>query len=178
MEIEAIQIGDSLPAPMFNIVEKPNDWAKATKASSTITETKKLYLQYWTRYREFVKNHPIYSKMFNPHSAKPQNWTNLAAGSSEYHYGLNILPEDHSIGAYLYIPRNKQLGALAEQNIDLFRERIGIDPVVIDGEVASGLRFYKEECTIANNVDEWDAFLEWQLDTVSKIREVVAEIKL
>ena len=178
VEIEAIRIGDSLAAPMFTVVEKPNDWAKATKASSTLTDTKKIYLQYWTHYCEFVRNHPQYSKVFNPHKAKPQNWTNLAAGSSEYHFGLNISVEDKRVGAFLYIPRNKQLGAIAENNIDLFRERIGVDPVIINGEVASGLRFYKEDCTIENNSGEWDGFLEWQMDTVSKIRDVVLEIKL
>lgn len=178
VEIEAIKIGDSLPAPMFTVVEKPNDWAKATKASSNITDTKKVYLQYWTHYCEFVKGHSVYGKAFNPHKAKPQNWTNLAAGSSEYHLGLNISVDENRIGAFLYIPRNKQLGAIAEQNIELFRERTGVDPVVINGEVASGLRFYKEDCAVAGNPDKWDDYLEWQMDMVSKIRDVVAEIKL
>lgn len=163
---------------MFTIVEKPNDWAKATKASSTISDTKKLYLQYWTRYCEYVYAHPLYGKLFNPHKPKPQNWTNLAAGSSDFHFGLNISVEEKRVGSYLYIPRNKQLGAVAEANIELFRERTGVEPVVINGEVASGLRFYKEGCAIANNTGEWDSFLEWQMATVAKIKEVVTEINL
>ena len=178
IEIEAIKIGDSLPAPMFTIVEKPNDWAKANKTSSSTTDTQKIYLQYWTRYNEFVKSHPVYSKTFNPHKAKPQNWSNLAAGSSEYHYGLSVSVDEKRIGAFLYIPKNKDLGAVAEQNIELFKERTGIDPVVINAEVASGLRFYKEGCAIAGNSDNWDEFLDWQMDTVSKIRDVVLEIGL
>ena len=178
VEIEAIKIGDSLPAPMFNVVEKPNDWAKATKISSETTDTGKLYLRYWTMYREFVKSHPEYSKVFRPHKAQAQNWTDLAAGSSEYHFGLNVSDDENRIGAYLYISRNKELGRIAEENKDLFREKTGIEPVVINGEVASGLRFYKEDCPIGGHEDQWDDYIAWQMETVSKIREAVLEIGL
>jgi len=178
VEIEAVKIGDSLPAPMFTVVEKPNDWAKTTKASSTISDTKKLYLQYWTHYVDYVAQHPEYAKIFHPHKPKPQNWTNLAVGSSAYHLGLNVTVDEGRIGAFLYIPKDKELGAKAEANKGLFKERTGIEPVVINGEVASGLRFYRDNCAIANNVDKWDEFLKWQLDTLAKVREVVFEIDL
>lgn len=178
VEIEAIKIGESLPAPMFNIVEKPNDWAKATKVSSTVSDTQKLYLQYWTRYSEYVHENPKYAKIFNPRKPKPQNWSDLAVGSSSYHLGLNISVDEKRIGAYLYIPRDKELGAVAEKNTDLFRERTGVEPVVINGEVASGLRFYREDCTLDKGTDCWDEYLEWQLGILTKIREVIFEIKL
>ncbi|MBK7467694.1 MAG: hypothetical protein IPJ43_13320 [Saprospiraceae bacterium] len=41
--IELYKIGDSSPAPMFNIVSKPNDWTKQVKKSTSTqpaTETK------------------------------------------------------------------------------------------------------------------------------------------
>ena len=40
VEIEALQIGDSDPAPFFNVVAKPNEWSKAVGAVSrqSITE--------------------------------------------------------------------------------------------------------------------------------------------
>ena len=33
LEIELWKINGSVPAPRFNVVERPNDWAKAIKAS-------------------------------------------------------------------------------------------------------------------------------------------------
>ena len=34
IEIELWRIGDSLPAPRFNVVERPNEWAKTVKAAA------------------------------------------------------------------------------------------------------------------------------------------------
>ena len=60
----------------------------------------------------------------------------------------------------------------------MFEEKTGVESVVINGEVASGLRFYKEGCPIIGHEDCWDEYIEWQLHTVSMIREVVLEIGL
>lgn len=43
IEVEVIQIEDSLPAPQFSVVAKPNDWTKSVKSSASsgeLTETK------------------------------------------------------------------------------------------------------------------------------------------
>ena len=40
VEIELWQIDNSAMAPHFNVVERPNDWAKAIKVSEGLTETK------------------------------------------------------------------------------------------------------------------------------------------
>lgn len=46
VEIEVWSIGDSLPAPRFNVVEQPNEWARAVKASEGMSETDKIKLAY------------------------------------------------------------------------------------------------------------------------------------
>ena len=62
--------------------------------------------------------------------------------------------------------------------MELFRECIGVNPVVINGEVASGLRFYKEDCDIAGNVDKWDEYIGCKMDIIDKIRDVISETML
>ena len=52
VEIELWRIGDSPMAPSFNVVVKPNDWAKTgqqnAKAAATMTPTKQRQLKFWT----------------------------------------------------------------------------------------------------------------------------------
>ena len=49
IEIELFKIGESSPAPMFNMVSKPNTWSKSIKKSSSniqLTDTKIFQEQY------------------------------------------------------------------------------------------------------------------------------------
>ena len=103
IEIEVIQIGDSLPAPQFNIVAKPNDWSKSIKSSannSELTETKISQQTYWSEFRNFVQKqgNPI-----NVQKPAPQHWTNIAMGKSFFHLSLIINSVNNTIGITLDI---------------------------------------------------------------------------
>ena len=56
LEIELWRIGDSPPAPKFNIVSRPNDWASATQSVATggISASGSLHLRFWTRFRAYL----------------------------------------------------------------------------------------------------------------------------
>jgi hypothetical protein len=55
IEIELFRIGQSSPAPRFNIVAKPNHWSRTNRriAEAALNEGDRLYLDYWTSYRDF-----------------------------------------------------------------------------------------------------------------------------
>jgi len=57
--IQAFKIGDSKPAPMFDIVAKPNDWSKSIRTgleSKELTDTDNLKIEYWTGLKNFLEN--------------------------------------------------------------------------------------------------------------------------
>lgn len=62
IEIELWRIGDSLPAPRFNVVAKPNDWKKSIKKGSNgystgdLSEMGQKRLAYWTQFKAFLEN--------------------------------------------------------------------------------------------------------------------------
>ena len=66
VEIELWSIGDSLPAPRFNVVEQPNEWTKTIKLSECLSETERTKLSYWTKYREVAQASFEFLKVFNP----------------------------------------------------------------------------------------------------------------
>jgi hypothetical protein len=63
VEIEALQIGNSDPAPYFNVVSKPNSWAKSVSAVSRQSSTGELAgrfhqrLAYWASFAEYLRTH-------------------------------------------------------------------------------------------------------------------------
>lgn len=84
IEIELYKIGDSEPAPMFNIVCKPNNWSKSVKqksADTQLTDTRLLQQQYWTRLREFIDKQKRSYRMQKP---SPQHWTSISVGRTGF----------------------------------------------------------------------------------------------
>ena len=90
IEIEVIQIGDSLPAPQFKVVAKPNDWSKSVRSSANtgeVTDTKLKQQQYWTQFKEYVENNGSPFKVQKP---APQHWTIIALGRSNFQLSLTV----------------------------------------------------------------------------------------
>ena len=84
IEVEAYQIGSSIPAPYFQMVSKPNDWSKAVHSSRNqgqLSDTKALNLEYWTAMKSFFESEGTRIKSQKP---SPQHWTNFAIGKSNY----------------------------------------------------------------------------------------------
>lgn len=90
IEIEVIQIGDSLPAPQFKVVAKPNGWSKSVKSSantSELTDIKLKQLEYWTEFGAYVAKQGSPIKVQKP---LPQHWTNIALGRSNFYLSLTV----------------------------------------------------------------------------------------
>ena len=78
LEIEAWRIGESQPAPKFNIVAKPNDWVKTEKAQRTdLTPTQALQLDFWHGFREYMLDSETRIKPGNP---GPRYYMNFSLG--------------------------------------------------------------------------------------------------
>ncbi len=88
LEIEVWKIGDSVAAPKFNIVSKPNDWYRdvARSASqlsrSELTDAKKLQLDFWTAFKNHIDEH---GALFQSVKPQAQNWLTLGIGRSGFH---------------------------------------------------------------------------------------------
>lgn len=90
VEIELWQIDDSAIAPKFNVVERPNDWAKQMKNVASLSETKQLQLNFWQQLSEYIKSNESFAKEFSARKAQPQHWYDLSVGSSSYHVSLTV----------------------------------------------------------------------------------------
>lgn len=100
LEVEAWRIGDSLAAPKFNVVCKPNEWSRqvsenaARAAEGNLSETKRLQLEFWTGFREQFEQA---GKSFRTTNPGPYNWMNVGIGRSGFHLAAVIsMLSEHS----------------------------------------------------------------------------------
>jgi len=127
IEIELYKIGDSAPAPMFNIVSKPNDWTKQVKKSTSVqqnvTNTKLLQQEYWQGLKDYMETNKSFVKMQNP---QLQHWTNIAIGKSSFHLFATVNSRDNSINIGLNI-----VGKRPKENYDELY-KVAFDDSLID----------------------------------------------
>lgn len=109
IEIHAYQIGDSKPAPMFKIIEQPNDFAKQVKAiarSSELSDASMNRLEFWNMFNDIIDKQ---GAPFNKHKASTDHWYNVAVGSSQCYISIDLVNKMHKIRISLWIPDNKEL---------------------------------------------------------------------
>ncbi|MBQ9863829.1 MAG: DUF4268 domain-containing protein [Bacteroidales bacterium] len=116
LEIELWQIGDSEKAPRFNVVEKPNDWAKTMKTVEGMSDTGLLKLEFWTGFNEAMGNNINFTSLFRSRKAASQHNYSLSIGSSAYCVVLTIETQKKYFGVDLYINDDKELFEKFKQN--------------------------------------------------------------
>ena len=82
IEIEVWRIGESLPAPKFNIVAKPNEWSRSEKSRAQgLTPNRQMQLDFWRGFREFILDS---SSSLKPGNPQPLNYMNFSLGRSGF----------------------------------------------------------------------------------------------
>ena len=113
VQIELWKIGDSAIAPKFQIISKPNNWAKAIRKSVSkhMSNASTIQLNFWEDFKSYCENKKVKFSLIKP---LPQHWYNVFIGRSDCHLDLTFNTKRHEIACEFYIPNNKSLFHLLE----------------------------------------------------------------
>lgn len=103
IQISAIQIGDSDIAPLFDIVEQPNDFARNLKKVTSkegISTSQASRLDFWTRFNDVL----AVRKEFNVRKAPTDHWYDFSIGTSACHLSAELINKERKIRINLWIP--------------------------------------------------------------------------
>jgi hypothetical protein len=78
LEVEAWRIGDSSPAPKFNIVCRPNEALVAGPGPGTLSPLRQAQLDFWLAFKEYMEE----SSSIKCLKPSPNNWMNHPIGRS------------------------------------------------------------------------------------------------
>lgn len=109
IEIHAYKIGNSANAPMFQIIEQPNDFIKNNKSinsNESMNKSQSQRMEFWNQFNEILIKR---GKPFNVRKATTDHWYNVAIGTSDAHIDITLVNKDSVIGVELYITDNKDL---------------------------------------------------------------------
>ena len=127
IELKVIKIGDSLPAPQFNVVVQPNDWAKIV-GTYRASDSKQIKIAFWKGFEAFLKlkNQDIKIK-----GSRLRYYIDVG-GKSHFRLICLLNQRSKSINVEIYIAKNKELFDEA------FREKVRIEGIL--GEKLEWLR--------------------------------------
>lgn len=171
LEIELWRIDNSAPAAKFNVVERPNDWAKTLKIKEGLSDTKRLQLEFWQSFSEYAFEQTAFAQEFSSRKAQAQHWYDLRLGSSAYHLSLTANTQKKRLGAEIYINDDKSL---------FEKFKLHADEIESDLNMTLDWRVANKACRILalrngdikNNTNNWIEYFDWYCEMALKFKEI------
>jgi hypothetical protein len=182
VEIAAVRIDDSRPAPLFRIVAKPNDWTKqlhTERTAVTLSPKSLAYQDFWSELLTRIRaEHPTWTRSTAGSSA---SWITLPYGTSSIWYGMAFTITGPRVELYFGGPD-------ADVNLAEF-ERFSAHKDLLDEQFGSSVLYDplpgKKACRIhvdrlhgdVLQTDERDELIAWFMSTMAKFRPVTQQIR-
>ena len=181
VELELWRINDSPAAPKFNVVVKPDNWARIAETTKHATEkgelsdTKKLYLGYWGALREYIitVSELIKDTPLRPRKPLPQMWTGFSIGKSGLELNAFINGRDKWIRAEL---------TMHGENAVSWHKQISKDAETIESELGFPLEWKylegtQQRISITKETDpsdkaDWGEQHEWLYEKLNAMHGV------
>jgi hypothetical protein len=180
VEVELWKIGDSPLAPKFEVVVKPNEWAKTgreqARAAVATTPTKQLQQKFWMA---LVEHLAAKAPQIRPQKPRAQHWLNNSIGRAGF--GLNPIANtrDERFGIELWItsPESKQHYAnLFAQKQDI-EAKLGfeLDWQELPDAKAVRIASWYPDASIEDE-HRWPEYIDWLTQRLVKMDTVLRPI--
>ncbi|MCL2109481.1 MAG: DUF4268 domain-containing protein [Oscillospiraceae bacterium] len=176
IELEAIKIGDSLPAPQFRIKAEPNDYAKTVKGSSDkeLTRSQAGRYDFWTKMNDYFKDNEVGLRTRRP---TYDHWYDFAMGCSSYHISVNLIDSDNKIRILWYSgnPEKQHYDKLHKNKPEIEEQLSAFGALEWDrkdGQKASWIATYIPNFSF-DNTNNWEEHFKEIAVRVKKFQEVL-----
>jgi len=175
IEIHAYKIGDSDPAPKFEVVEKPNDFVKRSKTKDRedgeMNKSQAARLYFWEEFNKVVAQR---GKPFNIRKATTDHWYDVAVGSSDAHISITLVNKFGNIVVELYISNNKALFDKLKAQKDSIESDLGFAldwDRLGEQKKASRIKYYIDGLDFEKQ-DNYPELMNTTIDIAVKMRDV------
>lgn len=177
VQIELWRIGNSAPAPRFNVVARP---AKVVGSpgkpvgGQDLSASKRLQLEFWTQVRDRLREMNVVHSLQTP---RPQYWYDVAIGRSNFVISCTANTYENRIGVRLYLYQK-----VADRALEILsRER-----EAIENEIGAVLSWNpspeKQDKIIAlhhpanlEKREEWGKYVDWMTRTIVQFGKAFRE---
>ena len=162
VQVEVYRIGNSDPAPKFNIISEPNNWSKTIKSSSkgdVVSATKLLQMEFWEGLKSYSVQRSLSINL--THTPQPKHWFNIAIGTSKCHLALTLNTQKERLGCEIYIRDDSKLFHNLISKKDIIETQIGESLEWLELPEATASRILLLKDGDPKNRKNWDEYFEW-----------------
>jgi len=175
IEVKAVRIGDSAPAPMLDIVVEPNSWAKEIRSASSgqfESDKAKTYADFW---RSFIEESSQEFPELSTRTPWARNWLPTSVGVSGVNVNLVFTSQGLRVETYF----GSSDSGLNEQRFDAAIQRKSeIEEILrdrllwerLDGKKACRVSVEGPVASI-EEVQDWPAFKAWFREAFRLMRQ-------
>ncbi|MBP2898783.1 DUF4268 domain-containing protein [Escherichia coli] len=176
IEIQAITIDGSLPAPFFNVKASPNEWGKAQKAIAsggigTKTQKRTYYHEFFTKFlAELKQRKPHFT---NAKSVGYDGWFGFSSGKTGYIYNATFRSgKRFSCELYIDTPNREVNKAKFDE---LIQYKYEIEAAL--GDLSWERLDDKKACRIAAYMDisSEDSMIDWGIKMLGAFKDTFAK---
>lgn len=170
VKLEVWKIDNSNPAPKFEVIASPNEWAKTirNKPAGEITDTKLQQLEFWNRLKEWIQTKDKKIRLQTP---RPQHWYDVSMGTSEAHIALTLNTRESTMGCEIYINKNKDLFNFLQRDKSDIEKSLGVTLEWIDAAKASRIKATKSDFNL-DQPERAEEYFRWLYEQVTKFKSV------
>ena len=174
IQIELWKIGNSLPAPKFNIICQPNDWVKTIKSvalaeKGSPSELKLQQQQFWSNFKDYVK---LGSSTLNMgRTPRPQHWYTMSIGTSKAELSATVNSKQQQIGIELYIKSDGNIYNTLKADKDKIEQVLGTDIQWMDLPESVAFRILKIYNGNPTDEDKWPEYFQWLKENAEKFQK-------
>ncbi|MDC7685090.1 DUF4268 domain-containing protein [Asticcacaulis sp. BYS171W] len=180
VEVEALKIGDSDPAPYFNVVAKPNNWARNVRAVSRQTSTGELAsrhhmrISYWASFAEYLR---AKNSKFQIRRQNKDHWFEFPIGRSGIVISSTITTKGR-IGVELYLHKDPLKAGIRQLKADktAIEQEFGeaLDWQELLGKKASRIAVFKTDSDPSDE-NSYSELHDWMLDRMERFQRVFGQ---
>ena len=177
VEIHAYKIGDSDPAPKFEIIEQPNNFIKSAKNTSSgrseMNKSQGERLAFWNMFNDKIIAR---GKPFKTRKATTDHGYDIAIDNSNCHLRITLVNSESYIGLELYINNNKDIYDYLYNYKDNIEKKMEFcfEWHRLDDKKASRI-LYKLDGLNFDDHSNYPALMEEIIDKILKMKEVFSK---
>lgn len=184
LEVELWRIGDSAMAPKFNIVSKPNGWARTVQSTATSSgeqsEVKQTQFQFWIAFKNYMEEKRSFIRCQKPDR---QHWMNHSIGRSGFHLAsiastwsseANAWEPELRVELVLHDQNAKNYFALLAAQKDEIERAYGQSLIWHNPPDKKASKIYVRQPADFTDAQKWAEQHEWLRANLEKMHQVFA----